>query len=191
MYTSILGNKQSTINSYMYIFFFFPFHIQKGLGRHKLSSSTIIKLVQDSNFPPPWIDAPHSWRANREQTPLQSQKEKRKLTKGEPLALLDFHSSNRTNSLFVLFNVERRLKVVTFHIRTSAGRLRLQSAGDIRSNGATLQRHSHHASHQDLEENNTTHTTSSRLACLIVLSDRIQTFTHDLFPRPHRSYTLV
>lgn len=27
MYTSILGNKQSTINSYMY---FFPFHIQKG-----------------------------------------------------------------------------------------------------------------------------------------------------------------
>lgn len=75
MYTSILGNKQSTINSYIY-FFFFPFHIQKGLGRHKLSSSTIINLVHDSNFSLSRIDASYSWRANREQTPTQSQKEK-------------------------------------------------------------------------------------------------------------------
>lgn len=74
MYTSILGNKQSTINSYMY-FFFFPFHIQKGLGWHKLSSSTIIELVHDSNFSSRRIDASYSWRTSREQTPMQSQKD--------------------------------------------------------------------------------------------------------------------
>lgn len=76
MYTSILGNKQSTINKLHVFFFFFPFHIQKGLGRHKLGSSTIIKLVHDSNFSLPRIDTAHSWRANREQTLMQSQKEK-------------------------------------------------------------------------------------------------------------------
>lgn len=79
----------------------------------------------------------------------------RKKTKGEPLALLDFHSSYRTNSLFLLFNAERISEVVALHIRTSAGRVRLESAGGIRSNGATRRPHSHHASHQDLQKNNT------------------------------------
>lgn len=52
MYTSILGNKQSTINNYMYFFLFFSLSTyKKVLGRHKLSCSTIIKLVQESNFP--------------------------------------------------------------------------------------------------------------------------------------------
>lgn len=92
MYTSILGNKQSTINSYIY-FFFFPFHIQKGLGRHKLSISTIIKLVHDSNFSIPWINDPRSWRTNREQTLMQSQKETLRKLRVNQLALLGFHSS--------------------------------------------------------------------------------------------------
>lgn len=128
MYTSILGNKQSTINSYMYFFSFSFFTYKRNLG--DTNSSIFIKLEHQSNF---FICGlvPHSWRANREQTQIQSQKEQRKRTKGEPLAVLDFHSSNRTNSLFLLFSVEWNLKVVTFHIRTSAGGVSLQSAGDM------------------------------------------------------------
>ena len=112
MFTSILGNKQSTITSYIYILFsfFFPFHIQKGLGRHKLSISTIIKLVHHSTFSLPQT------RAGREQTLLQSQKEKQRIkkTKSGPVSLFDFHSSNWTNSLFSLFDAERSSKV--FHL---------------------------------------------------------------------------
>lgn len=142
MYTSILGNKQSTINRYMYFFpfFLFPFHIQKGFGRHTLSSSTIIKLVHDSNASLPWID---SLLVNRQRTDSDAKPErnKRKRKKGGPLALLGFLSSYKTNSLLLLFNIERSLKVVRFHIRISAGWVWSQSAGDIWSNGETQQPH--------------------------------------------------
>lgn len=44
MYTSILGNKQSTINSYMYFFFLFPFsHTKKVWGD---TNSVVIYLQQ-------------------------------------------------------------------------------------------------------------------------------------------------
>lgn len=69
MYTSILGDKQSTINSYIFFVCFSRF-TYKRLGRHKLNSCTIDKLVHDSNLSPPRIDASHSWQANGEQTPM-------------------------------------------------------------------------------------------------------------------------
>lgn len=164
MYTSILGNKQSTINSYMYFSSFFSlFTYKKVWGGHKL-----IKLVHDSNFSLPQIDASHAFRANREQTLMQSQKRKRRKTKGELLALLTFHSSHWTDSLFLLLNAERSLKAVTFPIRTSAGRVRFQSAGGTRRNGATQRPRSHHAWHRALQEKNTILTPSPALACLTV-----------------------
>lgn len=146
MYTSILGNKQSTINRYMV--FFFPFHIRKKVWGHKLGNSTIIKLVHDSNFSLPRFDTSHSWWTNKEQTPEQN----RKKTRGRWLALLGFHSSSRTNCLFLLFNAEWSLGVVMFHIRTSACGVRSQSAEGIQNNGETRQLHSHHALHQDLQD---------------------------------------
>lgn len=146
----------------MYFFIFFPFHIQKSVGETQTQLFYYHQISAGIKFSPSWIDASHCWWVDREQTPLQSQKEKKqKITKGEPLALLNFH---RTNSLFLLFNAERSMEVVAFHIRTSAGGVRLQSAGDIRNSGATRPPHSHRALHQDLEENDTTLTPVTRVS---------------------------
>lgn len=163
MYTSILGNKQSTIHSYMY-FFLFPFSHTKRFGEtqtQQFCHHQISALFQIF----PSLDSRLSLFANQQRTDSSAKPERnRKKTKCGPLALLVFHSSYRTNSLFWLYNTERSLKVVKFHIRTSAGRIRLQSAGGIWSTVATQQPRSHHASHQDLQQNNTKRTPSHRSA---------------------------
>lgn len=141
MYTSILGNKQSTINRYMYFFsffFFFPFHIQKGFGRHTLSRSNHQISAWLECFPS--LDLLTVGEPTENRLWCKARK-KQKKTKGGPLALLGFLSSYKTNSLLLLFNIERSLKVVRFHIRISAGWVWSQSAGDIWSNGETQQPH--------------------------------------------------
>lgn len=102
------------------------------------------------------IDASHSWQ---QRTDFNAKPE-RKL-RGE-LVLLDFRYSYRTNSLFLLFNAERSLKVVTFHIRTSAGRVGSPPPGGIRSSEAVRPPRWHRASHRDLREDDAQGTTVIR-----------------------------
>lgn len=150
IYTSILGNKQSTINDYINVLFF-PFHIQKGWGD---TNSVVLPSSISAWFK--FFPTPH-WHLSSlvgptEYTPRRKARKKKK--KCEPLAFLDFHSSYRTNSLWLLFNADRSLRVVIFHISTWAGTIGLQSAGGIRSNGATQLPGWHHALRQDLQSNN-------------------------------------
>ena len=122
MYTSILGNKQSTINRYTF-FFFFPFHIQKGLGTQVLSFyhqiSAWLKIFSFFWLMPLTLGRPTEnklWcKAKRK---IERKQRVNQCHSWFPILIM-------TASQFLPSNAEKSEKRITVCIRTSAGRVRL------------------------------------------------------------------